>query len=184
MTVSTTEEPRPEAKRNSSTTTTELEARIEQLERPYRDEEVLRSCYYEQKLSLNETAEKLGVECPKTISYWMEKHGLDRRDRLEALKEDEFRPSFTDAGYMVFVSSSNGEQNTVTGHQVLACLNDDPHEVFADNTHVHHKIGTTIDFPGNLEVLTVKEHHRKHVEDEVLSPDIDDLFPRTDGERQ
>lgn len=72
----------------------------------------------------------------------------------------------------------------MSGHQVLACLNNDPHEVFADDTHVHHKIGTTIDFPANLEVLPIEEHHRKHNEEEFLSPDMDELFPQADEDER
>lgn len=89
------------AQGDSSTTNSELEERIQQLEKPHTDEEVLRNCYHEQQLSLNEIVDKLGVECHKSISYWMEKHGIDRRGRLEALKEDALRPSFTDDRYMV-----------------------------------------------------------------------------------
>lgn len=165
---------------STPTTDFELEERIQQLEKPYRHEEILRYCYYELGLSLNETADKLEAGCESTIRYWMNKHDIERRDRLEALKRDGIDPSFTPDGYMNFVSHRDGESNTVSGHALLACLDNDPHEVFASDTHVHHKIGTQIDFPENIEVLTRKEHRQKHSGDTFDAPDIDDLLRQDD----
>ena len=58
-------------------------------------------------------------------------------------------------------------------HQLLACLNHDPHKVFADDTHVHHGSGGHDSLPavehpranweGNLQVMDSSDHWEHHM---------------------
>ena len=49
-------------------------------EEPYHDPEWLREQYHEQGKTLAEVGEAAGGITPQTVSYWMDKHDIERRD--------------------------------------------------------------------------------------------------------
>lgn len=54
----------------------------------YRDEANLREWYLEQRLTLDEIAEKCDCAQP-TVRYWMDKHGIERRTNQESHQPDD-----------------------------------------------------------------------------------------------
>jgi hypothetical protein len=56
-------------------------------------------------------------------------------------------------------------------HQLLACVHDDPHDVFADGNVVHHEVKIPfLNVPGNLTTLSRGEHTSTHSGEEVRVP--------------
>lgn len=67
-------------------------------------------------------------------------------------------------GYERWRHRYDGQMDNLSHHQLIACLDHDPHEVFAPDTNVHHG---PIEHPlanwaGNLEVMTNIDHGRHH----------------------
>ena len=65
---------------------------------------------------------------------------------------------------MYHVPDGDGGRAAVYQHQLVALLEFDPSEVFADDTHTHHEMGSpiSIDIPENLDILDDREHIRLH----------------------
>lgn len=130
----------------------------------YKDPEKLRRLYYDKELSTVDIAELAGVST-STISNWMEKFGINRRDRIEAVKNKRSkRPAtrgMTGEGYMQWVSQYDCERDSVRACRLLA-VSEYGFEAVKDR-HVHHKNGIRwLDYPDNIELLEPKEHLRKH----------------------
>lgn len=138
---------------------------------PWRDEETLRQLYHEEGMTLQEVGDELGCS-HATVKDWMERHGVPIRSQSEAnqgkVRVERATHRFTGGGYEEWQSWHDGDYDTVQVHQLLACLNHDPHEVFAPETVVHHKSGHPRDNrPGNVEVLTRSEHSRLHAQEDL-----------------
>jgi|GEM_PF-6153357 len=67
----------------SATKSPTVYKRLQTADNPHRDKEILEHLYHEAALSLREMAERLGVS-PKTVKDWMDKYGIERRDKREA----------------------------------------------------------------------------------------------------
>ena len=67
-----------------------IKQRINNLEKPYTDGNVLDYLYYDCSMSLTEIGNKLGVD-EETIRRWMEHHGIERRNKLEGKRIREIR---------------------------------------------------------------------------------------------
>jgi hypothetical protein len=136
----------------------------------------LRRLYLVEELSTREIAELKGCDS-KIVSSRLEEHGIPaRKGNLHA-------SYYTGSdGYRVFKGKCYGEKyEFVYAHQLLACIDHDPHEVFAENTHVHHGADKHGEIPpvelrwanweGNLEVMDGSEHVRYHKLNPRLKPD-------------
>lgn len=55
-------------------------------ERPWLDEEVLRELYEEKRMSSIEIAQHFGNITDVGVRYWLDRHGIERRDHSEAAK--------------------------------------------------------------------------------------------------
>ena len=146
---------------------------------PYNDEEELDHLYNEIGLTLQEIADKMGCSV-STIYDKMKKFGIEIRSQSESIHlanpAHSTPASFyiKDDGYEAWndFNHDNDTNNQVRVHQLLACLNNDPHEVFDPNNHVHH--GSTehpflpetehklANWEGNLQVMTESEHGKYH----------------------
>ena len=59
------------------------------------------------------------------------------------------------------------EDNIIRVHQIIACLDNDPHEVFSPSTQIHHETGFKADNRDEaLSVLSISEHHELHSDGE------------------
>lgn len=130
----------------------------------YRDAETLRRLYWDKELSTVQIGELADVT-PGTISEWMERHGIDRRDRIEAVKNGRSkRPAtlgMTGGGYLEWVSQYNGNRSTVRVCRLLAIAEYGFDAV--QDKHVHHKNEIPwLDYADNIELLDPDEHLRHH----------------------
>lgn len=84
-------------------------------DRPYQSEAWLRQKYVDERLTLHAMADECGVSHP-TISRWMDKYGIERRDRTWNNATE--RPSFrtTPDGY----ETANDGTHTVRIHRLIA----------------------------------------------------------------
>lgn len=63
-------------------------------------------------------------------------------------------------------------ENIIRVHQILACLDNDPHEVFSPDTQIHHETGFKGDNRSEaLSVLSIPEHNDLHAEGEWVEID-------------
>ncbi|MFC6975794.1 HNH endonuclease signature motif containing protein [Halomicroarcula sp. GCM10025709] len=128
------------------------------------DSEWLREQYVDRNQSAEQIASAPGC-ASTTVRTWVDKHGLKRRSRSEALKSRAlFEPARYDTdseGYSRWRVFRDGQRYEVRVHRLLAVA-----EVGVDNlngNHVHHKNGIPWDNrPSNIEVLTPEEHGRRH----------------------
>ena len=121
----------------------------------WKQKEVLREEYHENGLSYGAIAAKYGVG-KANIQYWMEKHGIERRGRLDYQTKTPPK-MFTDTdGYEQFT----GPDKSVKHHSLVAISSgEDPSKVFGGEHHVHHKNNIPWDNrPSNVEVMTHSEH--------------------------
>lgn len=154
--------------------------RVEEQSRPYQDPDVLQHYYWDCEMSQKKVADELGCGVG-TVSVWLDKTDLGARDAgemgkkgaREALRVE--RASFvrTEDGHEVWTVRDPDKKRTVGVHQLQAVADGaDPWEVFAEDTHVHHRSGVPwLNLPGFVEVLTRGEHVRTHVADEWVTED-------------
>lgn len=150
-------------------------------EKQYRDEALLSHLYEELGYSMADMAEELDCSV-STISYWMEKFGIERRGH-GGTDSDEYT-SLTHVGsYRAWVDAHDDEPEIAYVHQLLACMNTNPYLVFMDGTHVHHKLpeAPAIDVEKNVEVLPIAEHHRRH-RDGKLTDSLEDVIEGDSGD--
>lgn len=130
----------------------------EDLTYPWRDPTLLRELYFETGLNQSEIGEALGCSA-STIGYQMRKHGMIVRDG-------------NGSHYFADYEYYNDGNQTVGVHQLLACLDNDPHEVFATTNHVHHSNNHSADNrPSNLQVLSASVHKQTHNRNEWVDVD-------------
>lgn len=133
----------------------------------YKDAETLRRLYYDEELSTNDIAELAGVT-GGTIRNWMERHGIERRDRYDAAgmkNRVEWANFYVDKdGYEVWQSAYQGTTDRATVHNLLLIAEgEDPHDVYSDGTEGHHRISIPwLNTPCNVELLTVGQHRSHH----------------------
>lgn len=150
-----------------------IEDKIERLEKAYRDADVLCYFYRDNELSTYEVAEILGTS-QGTISNWLNKTGLGARDSSEMnrVKRATFTPVDSSGHERWNVTDPEGSK-TVSVHQLLAVADGaDPEDVWAEDTHVHHRTGIPwLNIEGGVEVLTAEEHRAVHREGEWTEED-------------
>jgi len=138
---------------------------------PWRDEDTLRDLYWEHDLSQQEVAERLSCE-PSVVTEWMGRLGIESRPRSIAVLQPYASLRMDKRGHEVWRDSFDGQNIRVAVHQMLSIAEGaDPHEVFADNTNVHHGVEDGrlpaaeipwANWPGNIRLLTISEHTKHH----------------------
>ena len=128
---------------------------------------------------MREIADELG-RAPSTIWEWLHRHGIETRQA----NDQKTHPSYStnSAGYAYFHSQHGDERAHVAVHELVAIADGaDPHRVFSDDTHCHHRLGVPagfdinvhIDIPGNILVLDADEHLSDHASGECEHEDIE-----------
>lgn len=140
-------------------------------EHPWQIKGTLQRLYVEEGKSAHEIADELGCSHP-TVLRWMGKFDIPTREQSEATsrktRKEYATHQFTEKGYERWVTYFDGKRPDVHVHQLLACLDHDPHEVFAPDTEVHHTTGHGLDNrPEAIELLTASEHSKYHADAEV-----------------
>ena len=134
------------------------------------DPEILEMLYWHEGLSLWQIAQRL--DCSESVVYSrMRKFGIDRRGVGAKRNGQGYKKSLPyrhKDGYPVWRLNYDVDgASPVRVHQLLAIAHgEDPHEVFADGMHIHHKNGVRWDNrPENIELLTASEHTQKHADE-------------------
>jgi len=132
----------------------------------YKDPDTLRRLYWGEELSTVDIAERARV-WPSTVSDWMERHGIERRDRIDAVKNKRSkRPatfSMTGEGYLTWQVQHDNERESIRACRLLAVAEYGFEAV--KGMHVHHKNGIPwLDYADNIELLEPSEHLRSHTQ--------------------
>lgn len=139
---------------------------VEYKDAPWRDPDLLRELYHERGLSTVQIGEKFSC-ASKTIREWMVKHGIERREYVDAIKKTyRWRPaSFqsTQRGYERWSTNVDGTHRVVYVHRLLAVA-EYGFEAVKDKD-VHHKNEIKWDNrPENIELTTKEDHTALHAE--------------------
>ena len=90
---------------------------------PWQDESKLRKLYSENQMLVADIADKWKTT-PKTIGKWLNKHGIERRDKeAERLRGIRSRPANYEVkndGYERWTNHSDGNKSVVYVHRLLA----------------------------------------------------------------
>ena len=122
----------------------------------YKKPRTLKELYWSKGLSQKKIADKYGV-CRKTISYWMNKHGVETRKHKKYVAGSF---DFHD-GYARFRTQVDGESKQVRIHRLVAVA-EHGFDAVKDKV-VHHKNGVKWDNrPSNLELMKATEHTIMH----------------------
>lgn len=134
----------------------------------YKDENTLRRLYHEKGLSGREIADRL--DCgQRTVFRWMEKFGIEREDKIEALKHHhrveyaDYR--MKDDGHYIWLAVYEGKNEQMYVGRLLAVAEYGIDAV--KGKHAHHKNGIPWDNrPGNIELMSPGEHTSHHCQGE------------------
>lgn len=137
----------------------------EKRDRPWEDEATMRELYLEKRLSLSETARRLGASS-ETIGRWLQNHGIETRDRDEAksmaLREEPAAYWMREDGYMTWRNQYEKKTDVARVHRLLAVAEYGFDAVCG--MEVHHKNGIPwANWPENIELMTKAEHARHHL---------------------
>jgi len=134
----------------------------------YKDKETLQRLYYEEGLSGRQIAEKL--DCSQsTVFRWMEKFGIDRQDKIQAIKEHKRKEyanyRMSEDGHYMWIAAYNGKNEKMYVARLLAIAEYGINAVVDKN--VHHKNGIPWDNRSeNIELLNRGEHTSHHSQGE------------------
>ena len=140
---------------------------------PYNNKEKLERFYWDDGFTQEEIADRMGCS-QQTICNKLEEFGIETRKDAPR-KYSHSTPAYYQidtGGYERWKDIMRGDkpQKQVKVHQLLACLSNDPHEVFADDTHVHHGSESHLpeceipwaNWEENLQVMDASEHWGHH----------------------
>lgn len=133
-------------------------------DKAYKDPIVLDRLYNEEGLRTPAIADKLGVSAT-TIRKYMDRGGIERQTQGEAAKEIHRVPyagyHMTSAGYHMWASSWDGEQDFVYVHRLLAVAEHGFDAVV--DSDVHHQNGVPwLNYHDNIELLSSSDHTSQH----------------------
>lgn len=132
-------------------------------EKPWRDEELLRKLYVDEKLTTNDIS--ILFDCSNnTVCHWLEETGIGTRNQSDSMKyalghhPREVPLSMHSKGYMRWnYSDQEGNKASVFVHRLLAVAEYGFEAVVGND--VHHKNGIQWDNrPSNIELLDHAEH--------------------------
>jgi len=130
----------------------------------YKDADTLRRLYWDEELTQGEIADRFDKN-PGTIHYWMEKHGIERRDRLTEISKSRQKGDRLITDGKGYVCWRYGRHNSIKIHRLIAVAKYG-FDAVADRD-VHHVSGVPFDNRrSNITVLTPEEHHRLHAEEQ------------------
>jgi hypothetical protein len=130
----------------------------------YRDERVLQYLYHREGWTQEMIADRYDVH-RKTISRWMSENGIKTGYKCgQGSLTFHSIGSGNDIAYPRFRSQGGDITESIRIHKLLACLDNDPHEVFKEGNHVHHRLNSPVatNIPGNLENLDQSDHRTEH----------------------
>lgn len=135
---------------------------------PWHDANLLRELYHDKEMSDQEIANEL--DCGRaTVSKWMRKHDIERRDRSEAISKGKIKNSevgrYLDGdGYYRATSRFQSDNSSVLIHRLLAISEFGFGAVCG--SEVHHINGLSWDNrPSNISLKTPSEHSKHHADD-------------------
>jgi predicted DNA-binding protein YlxM (UPF0122 family) len=160
----------------------------------YRDKETLEWLYWGEELSTYDIADVFDCSY-QTVHDWLKKHGIERRDRVEAMRDkcrvERVTHYYNPSGYEVAHGGYHKDNSQVLIHQLVTIAKGaDPHDVFSDDTAIHHIDGHPANnSPKNLRLMDTGRHTGHHSRGEnahgsVLTEsdvvEIKDLLSNTD----
>lgn len=153
---------------------------------PWREELVLRTLYCEQEYSLRETADYLDCS-PETVRRWLHQHDIETRPANHQKTHPCYEVNPEGYAY-VKVDHSDGEDRVGIHELIAIAAGADPHEVFSDETHCHHRFRVPsdldgvmqLDLPANVEVLDAHRHISAHQTDDLEEPAPEQILARID----
>ena len=144
------------------------------MSKPYRNKDRLKRLYYDELRSIGEMSDIL--DCSRrTVTKWMDKFDLERRDASETKRKKFLRNpdvSFllTGKGYEEIRHKYEGEIFTVRLHRLIAVSEYGLEAV--NQGVVHHRNSIPWDNrPSNLSLLTRPEHRKHHLEEQSRGDD-------------
>jgi transposase-like protein len=139
-------------------------------DKKYRSEDWLRSKFIEERWTAAEIANECDVSS-NCVNTWLNKYGL--RDEFTEICRFNFTGAWSHDGYPSWTRT--GANNYVKVHSLVAIAKGaDPHKVFSNDHHVHHRNGFKCDNrPSNLELVDAKTHGKYHSPDSVKWTDDD-----------
>jgi len=157
-----------------------IEKKTERLDNPHRDKDVLCYFYHDSEMTMAEVGNELETS-NSTVNRWLKKTDVGSRDRsAEHLQKFNEKRRVERA---TFGHGGSGHENwkvrgpdgptTVAVHQLLAVADGaDPEDVWAEDTHVHHRTGIPwLNIENGVEVLSPSEHRQTHEADEWTEED-------------
>lgn len=147
-------------------------------QKPWNDKETLNHLYHEKEMKYQEMADELGCSWG-TIAKKMSEYDINPgHGNRAAAKAKRKKPAtfYVHNGYEQWKTSLGADggdgQWSVKVHQLLACVQNDPHEVFAEDTNVHHGKNahstlppvehTRANWVENIKVMKSGEHSAYH----------------------
>lgn len=129
----------------------------------YRQEETLRTLYWEKEWSARKIADHFDV-AGSTIRKFMDRHDIPRRDRYEAAgkaRRQEYATFITKpSGYETWATRNDGGMDWVYVHRLLAVAE---HGLDAVRDHdIHHRNNIPFDNRHENVVPIKKDEHGKH----------------------
>lgn len=142
-------------------TDSDLQDAIEDALHPEMDPLILMYLYHVKGWSMDQIGDRFGVSSG-CISYYCDEFDIET-SRGYPDPEISRIVGYGDNPYTVYWGS---DDDHLYQHQLVACLDNDPHEVFADGIHVDHKLnsGMAVDFGKNVRLLDAGAHTRRHVD--------------------
>jgi len=136
----------------------ELQNKKKRESRGYIDENKLRELYCEKSMSMSEIGEIFNVH-GKTISYWIDKFGIEKRQQTYTIPQFTFSYKHREG----YAGWKGCDGRFVPVHTPVAIADGaPPQKVFNENYNIHHKNRHKSDNrPCNLELLTREEHGHK-----------------------
>jgi len=124
------------------------------------DKDILEALYWDDGLSQVQISKVVGLS-PGGVEYWIKKHNIKQRDRIEAVRASKYQREATlttnSEGYLMWTTA---DSHCLVSR--LVAVSEFGFESVVGN-EVHHKNGVVWDNrPENLEVKSSREHRQEH----------------------